>query len=68
MSWGQLVEEVSGVRVCEVVREGKRYQAEVQLLENKDAYIHVAITVDDGSLPASIIPATHTFIRQKQAV
>jgi hypothetical protein len=37
----------------------------VQLLENTEQYLHVMVAVDDGSLPASISPLTHSFIRQK---
>jgi hypothetical protein len=31
-------------------------------------YIHVMVAVDDGSLPASIAPLTHSFICQKPTV
>jgi len=45
--------------------ESKRYQVEVQLLENTENYLHVMVAVDDGGLPASILPLTHSFICQK---
>jgi hypothetical protein len=67
MSCEQLIAELHEVRVYEVERETKRYQVEVQLLENTNFYVLVAVMVDDGSLPASIVPAAHTFIRQKDA-
>jgi hypothetical protein len=38
---------------------------EVELFEDTATYIHVAIAVDDGSLPASLIPATATFRLEK---
>jgi len=37
----------------------------VELLENTEKYIHVVVSVDDGSLPASIWPLTNSFIRDK---
>ena len=49
----------------EIEVESKKYQVEVQLLENTNAYVHVVVEVDDGSLPPSITPLTRTFIRQK---
>ena len=46
----------------------QKYQIEVELLENTDAYVHVMVAVDDGRLPYSIKPLTQTFIQQKQPV
>jgi hypothetical protein len=37
----------------------------VELLENTEHYLHVMVAVDDGSLPRSISPLTHSFIQQK---
>jgi hypothetical protein len=54
-----------GVEAYEVERNAKTYTVEVELLENTDTYLHVAIGVDDGSLPASISPLTGSFIREK---
>jgi hypothetical protein len=45
--------------------DSKQYQVEVELLENTEAYVHVGVAVDDGSLPWSIVPLTKSFIRQK---
>jgi hypothetical protein len=66
MSCGQLLSELHEVQTYEVERDLKHYQIEVQLLENTDTYLHVIVAVDDGMLPASILPLTHTFIRQKR--
>jgi hypothetical protein len=52
----------------EVEFDSKQYQVEVELLENTEKYIHVMVSVDDGSLPASISPLTHSFICQKATV
>jgi hypothetical protein len=65
MPWEQLVTELHEVRAYQVEVESKQYQVEVQLLENAADYVHVAVSVDDGSLPRSIVPLTHSFIRQK---
>jgi len=45
--------------------ESKKYQVEVDLLENTEQYIHVGVSVDDGSLPASFRPVSSSFIRNK---
>jgi hypothetical protein len=37
----------------------------VELLENTERYLHVMVSVDDGSLPASLWPSTRTFVREK---
>jgi hypothetical protein len=65
MSCGQLVSELHEVQTYEVERDSKPYQVEVWLLENTEKYLHVIVAVDDGTLPASISPLTHTFMCQK---
>ena len=50
---------------CYVVKlNGEEYQVEVELLEDTPDYVHVIVAVDDGTLPASILPASDTFIRR----
>ena len=68
MSCEQLVSELHEVQAYEVEFESKPYQIEVELLENTEKYLHVMVAVDDGSLPASISPSTHSFICQKSTV
>jgi hypothetical protein len=65
MSCNQLISELAEVRVYEVEFESKKYQVEVELLENTEEYVHVMVAVDDGSLPASISPLTYGFVRKK---
>ena len=65
MSCRQLVSELHEVQTYEVELDSKQYQVEVELLENTEKYVHVMVAVDDGHLPASIWPATDTFICQK---
>jgi hypothetical protein len=64
-SYEQLRAELAEEQVYEVQFEGKSYQVEVTLLENTEKYLHVAIAVDDGSIPASIRPLTSSFICKK---
>jgi hypothetical protein len=65
MSAERLIAELHDLRAYEIEVESEKYQVEVQLLEKTSAYVHVVVGVDDGSLPSSIAPLTHTFIRQK---
>jgi len=65
MSSDELLSKLHDVQAYEVERDSKAYQVEVELLENTDTYVHVMVGVDDGRLPASILPATTSFIRQK---
>ena len=66
MSCGRLAAELADDQVYAVEFDSKIYQVEVELLENTQRYIHVAVAVDDGSLPASIRPLTDSFIRNKE--
>lgn len=65
MSCAQLVFELKELQAYEVELDSKRYQVEVELLENTENYLNVMVSVDDGSLPAALVPLTLTFIRQK---
>jgi hypothetical protein len=65
MSSEYLIVDLHEVRAYMVEVDSKQYQVEVQLLENTNAYVHVLVGVDDGSLPWSIVPLTQRFIRQK---
>jgi len=61
----QLASASDEERVYEVELDSKMYQV-VEILENTEEYLHVMVAVDDGSLPASIIPETQSFIRNKK--
>lgn len=70
MKWSKktcddLISELRETQAYQVEFESKLYQVEVVLLENTGEYVHVMIAVDDGSLPASILPSTDSFLRQK---
>ena len=66
-SCAQLLHDLSEVQAYEVEVESRRYQVEVDLLENTAKYVHVMVAVDDGRLPASIRPLSTTFLRYKDA-
>jgi hypothetical protein len=61
----ELITALRELQAYEVTFEGKNYQVEVELLENTAMYVHVLVAVDDGSLPASILPLSDSFIRDK---
>jgi len=65
MTCEQLISELHNLQAYEVELDSKKYQVEVELLENTDKYVHVLVAVDDGSLPASISPLSNTFICSK---
>ena len=67
MSCEELASELREEQTYEIEVESKRYQVEVQLLENTNLYVHVCVSVDDGSLLRSISPSTTGFIKQKNA-
>ena len=45
--------------------DSRMYNVEVDLVEDTKEYAHVVVSVDDGSLPASIFPSRQSFIRKK---
>ncbi len=65
-SCAELVAKLRDVEAYETEFEGDKYQVEVQLLESTDTYVHVGVSVDDGSIPASFRPLSSSFIREKQ--
>jgi hypothetical protein len=65
LPYGELLSALATQQVYCVGFESKEYQVELEILESTSGYIHLMISVDDGSLPASILPVTHSFIRNK---
>jgi len=61
----QLIADLPEVQSYEVEFERKKYQVEVEILENTEKYIQVVVAVDDGTLPASFRPLSMSFIREK---
>jgi hypothetical protein len=67
LPFDQLISRLSTAGVYEVEHDRKKYQVEIEILERTEDYVHVVVSVDDGSLPASISPATDSFIQKKQS-
>jgi hypothetical protein len=61
----ELIEALRQPKNYEVEFEGRTFQVEVQLLENTERYPHVGLAVDDGALPAAIVPVSDSFICAK---
>ena len=61
-SFAQLVDVLTDAVTYERGSEADFHQFEVQLLEHEAEYVHVSISIDDGSLLKSIAPLTHSFI------
>jgi DNA relaxase NicK len=53
------------VQAYEIEFEEKRYQVEVEILENTEKYVHVGVAVDDCTLAGAIRPLSTSFIREK---
>jgi hypothetical protein len=62
----QLASALNKERVYEVELDSKTYQVEVEMLKSTEEYFQVMVAVDDGSLPASIVPETQIFICNKK--
>lgn len=65
MSWEDLVSRLRELQVYEVEIGAKKYQVEVEILEDTPSHLQIMVAVDDGSLPASLSPATRIFLREK---
>jgi hypothetical protein len=65
MSCSEILAELKTRDVYEVIADSRQYQVEVVLLEDTPEYLHVSVAVDDGSLPASILPESDSFISRK---
>jgi hypothetical protein len=52
-------------QVYEVEFAANTYQVEIEILQNTERHVQVMVAVDDGSLPASLVPITHIFIRDR---
>jgi len=64
-SYDELRTVLSKSLVYQVEFDSEQHQVEIDVLEDTPVYLHVSISVDDGTLPASIRPTTGTFIRRK---
>ncbi|MGO9232020.1 MAG: hypothetical protein ACLQKA_22730 [Bryobacteraceae bacterium] len=60
-----LTSELRESQAYQIVVDSKMYNVEVDLVEDTKEYVHVVVSVDDGSLPVSIFPLTRSFIRKR---
>jgi hypothetical protein len=68
MSCSQLLSRLSaGEENYDVEFESEKYQVEVKLLEDTEAYIHVAVAVDDGHFWRAMRPLSNSFICRKES-
>lgn len=67
MSCDQLISALPDVQTYEIEFESKKYQIEVELLENTDNYVHVGIAVDNGHFWRAMRPVSSSFICKRTA-
>ena len=65
-SYEELRTELSESKIYDVEFDSRQHQVEIEILEDMPDYLHVSIAVDDGTLPASLRPATGSFIRRRK--
>jgi hypothetical protein len=65
MPLDQAVNELHEAQTYAVSVGSKSYQVEVDLLENTDTYVHLIVSVDDGTLPWSMFPMSEGILRHK---
>ncbi|MGB0064027.1 MAG: hypothetical protein WBP85_06230 [Terracidiphilus sp.] len=68
--WSQLpvdeiIEKLREPHTYKVSVDSKNYQVEAEILENTNHYLHLSVSVDDGTLPWSIFPLTESIVREK---
>ena len=61
----ELITELADVQTYEVEAGSKRFQVEVQLLENTETYVHVMVAVDDCTLRGAMLPLAESFLNYK---
>ena len=66
LSYDALISALADHKIYVVERDAKEYQVEVETLKTTDSFVLVSLSVDDGSLPASIMPASATFVVERQ--
>jgi len=65
LPYNRLQAQLATTEVYEVVDGAQRYQVEIDVLENTREYVHVMLSLDDGSLPLSLVPVIDSFITNK---
>jgi hypothetical protein len=62
MPCAELTSQLAELQTYEVEFESKKYQVEVQILENTDSCVHVGLAVDDGHFWRAMRPLSSSFI------
>ncbi len=65
MSCMQLTSQLAHLQSYEVEFESKKYQVEVQMLENTATYVHVGVAIDDSHFWRAMRPLSSSFICRK---
>ena len=65
LPYDRLQAQLATTEVYEVVDGPQRYQVEIDVLENTKEYVHVLLSLDDGSLPLSLAPVIESFITNR---
>jgi hypothetical protein len=65
MPYDELICVLRDQHAYEVEFDSKKYQVEIEILKSVGQSVQVMIAVDDGSLPASLSPATRVFTRNR---
>ncbi len=65
LPYDRLQAQLAATEVYEVADGPQRYQVEIDVLENTKEYVHVMLSLDDGSLPLSLVPVIDSFITNK---
>jgi REP element-mobilizing transposase RayT len=68
MPYDEVLSMLDQQHVYVVDLDSKPYQVEVETLERTPEHVHLMICVDDGTLPASIVPVSDTLIRHRTAL
>jgi len=61
-SYARLVDDLPEVLAYERGGGASYHQFEVQMIEHQPDYVHVVVSIDDGSFLRSISPMTRSFI------
>jgi hypothetical protein len=60
-SYEEIIFALRDHQAYEVEVDAQKYRVEVEVLEITEKYLQVVVAVDDGSLPASVLPLSRSF-------
>jgi hypothetical protein len=61
-SYAKLVDDLSDVLAYDRGGAASYHQFEVQMIEHEPDYVHVVVSIDDGSFLRSVWPISRSFI------